>query len=340
MTVAGLEDPCIDGVKWIPISRYRNSFLCKILFAITLLLRYYSYFEGRFALAKVSFSVCYDLVICHDVEPLPMAFRLAKGAPVVYDAHEYSPREFEDSCRWRVFIQPYVMYLCKKYLTRCAAIITVSKGVADAYSKDFSIVPTIIFSAPEYEELCVHEVDAGNIRIIHHGFAHPSRHIERMIETVQFLESRFSLDLMMVGSGAYYEQIRILAKKTDRVFWVPPVPMTEISSFINKYDIGFFLLEPANFNYMHALPNKFFEYIQARLAIAIGPSPEMQSIVKEYQIGIIASDFTPKAMADVLNKIDAAKIAIMKKNSENAARIFNSENEMTKLKVVLDEILG
>jgi hypothetical protein len=31
-----------------------------------------------------------------------------------------------------------------------------------------------------------------------------------------------------------------------------------------------------------ALPNKFFEFIQARLAVAIWPSPEMSKITKTF----------------------------------------------------------
>ena len=33
---------------------------------------------------------------------------------------------------------------------------------------------------------------------------------------------------------------------------------------INQFDLGVYLLPPVNFNSAHALPNKFFEFIQAR----------------------------------------------------------------------------
>ena len=55
--------------------------------------------------------------------------------------------------------------------------------------------------------------------------------------------------------------------------------MHEIVDTIAEYDIGLFILSPINFNYYHALPNKLFEFIQARLAIAVSPSPEMARIV-------------------------------------------------------------
>ena len=51
--------------------------------------------------------------------------------------------------------------------------------------------------------------------------------------------------------------------------------------FANQYDVGVFLL-PASFpNQVHVLPNKLFDYIQARLAVAIGPSHEMAEVVRD-----------------------------------------------------------
>ena len=69
-----------------------------------------------------------------------------------------------------------------------------------------------------------------------------------------------------------------------------------------------------------ALPNKLFEYIQARLAIAIGPSPEMAKVVREYDCGLVSSDFKPETLADCLNAIDREKIMHYKNNSDIAAR--------------------
>ena len=56
--------------------------------------------------------------------------------------------------------------------------------------------------------------------------------------------------------------------------------MHELPRMANDYDVGLYLLPPTNFNQRYALPNKFFEFIQGRLAIAIGPSPEMAKLVE------------------------------------------------------------
>lgn len=83
-----------------------------------------------------------------------------------------------------------------------------------------------------------------------------------------------------------------------------PVPMHRIVSFASTYDIGVFLLPPTNFNYRNALPNKLFEFIQARLAVAIGPSPQMAAVVREWNCGIVSDDFTPASLGENLQRLD------------------------------------
>lgn len=41
------------------------------------------------------------------------------------------------------------------------------------------------------------------------------------------------------------------------------------------------MIPPATFNHIWCLPNKFFDFLQARLGIVTGPSPERARIVDE-----------------------------------------------------------
>ena len=86
-----------------------------------------------------------------------------------------------------------------------------------------------------------------------------------------------------------------------------------------------YLLPPTSFNTQHALPNKFFEFIQPRLAIAIGPSPEMAKIVEAHDCGVVARDFEPKSLANCLLKLDYNKINHYKCQSHRIARKLSAE---------------
>ncbi|MCI5632927.1 MAG: capsular biosynthesis protein, partial [Helicobacter sp.] len=89
--------------------------------------------------------------------------------------------------------------------------------------------------------------------------ASPERGIEGMIETMDYVDSRFHLDLMLVANynQEYLQQLEHMPKQRENVRIIPPVSFEEIIPFTSKYDIGFYILQPTCFNTLHMLPNKF-----------------------------------------------------------------------------------
>jgi hypothetical protein len=106
---------------------------------------------------------------------------------------------------------------------------------------------------------------------------------------------------------------------------LPPVATGEIAGFINQFDVGVYSLPPTNFNNQHALPNKFFEFIQARLAVVIAPSPEMARIVREFDLGVVAEDFSPESMAAAIKGLTMEKIRYFKTQSNKHAYELSAE---------------
>jgi hypothetical protein len=147
-----------------------------------------------------------------------------------------------------------------------------------------------------------------------------------MIELVGRLEDRYELDMMLVHQDhVYFERLNELASKYSNVRIIPPVAFDDIVPSINEYDMGLFLLPPANFNYLHALPNKFFEFVQARLAIAVGPSPEMAGLVEKYELGVVSHDFSVESMFLQLKQLTHEQINKFKIKSNEAAIKLNAE---------------
>jgi glycosyltransferase involved in cell wall biosynthesis len=282
----------------------------------------------------------FALVIANDIDSLPLALKLARGCPVLFDAHEFAPLEFEDIFLWRLLLMSYKKYLCKRYVPKAAAMTTVCDGIAEEYRRLYGVRPQVITNATEYADCAPSKVLDGRVRMIHHGVALPSRKLEAMFTMMEHLDERYSLDLMLVPAAPLY-LAKLKAKGDNRISFVPPVPMKDIPYTINKYDIGLFYLEPVNFNYKHALPNKLFEFVQARLAIAIGPSPEMAAIVKKYDLGIVADTFDPRAMAAKLNRLAKEKIEYYKNQSHRHAKELSAdENKKKLLKIVAGLVEG
>jgi glycosyltransferase involved in cell wall biosynthesis len=276
-----------------------------------------------------------DLVIVNDTIVLPVAFSVADGAPVVFDAHEYSPSEFEMSWAWRVFVRPRVRWICRQYLTHISGMTAVSQGIAAQYERDFGVSSVIVTNAPRYESLAPTPV-GDPIRLIHFGWPDPQRRLEDTLAAMDLLDDHYSLDLfLMVGDSSrpHLEKLEERAGGDPRVRFRDPAPMRDLPRVANAYDIGVFLLPPQHVNQEFTLPNKFFEYIQGRIVPAIGPSPEMARIVRECDCGIVAEDYTPEAFATAIRRTSPARLAELKENVDRAARELCAERNAP---IVLD----
>jgi hypothetical protein len=196
---------------------------------------------------------------------------------------------------------------------------------------------------PFYEAIEPVQPTNGKIKMIHHGHAAKYRRIENMIKLVSELDSRFELNLMLVGMDSYYgKYLKTIATHTNakRIRFLPVVRMHEIPRTINSYDIGLYMLAPSSFNQKMALPNKIFEYIQGRLALATWPSQEMVRIIDKYQNGIYSENFDIKQMARLLNRLTASDIWGMKRNSHFAAQKLHAEYTRKQLLEIVNVLLN
>ena len=278
----------------------------------------------------------YDLIIVEDLQLLPLAFRIKEDSKILFDAREYYTKQREESFLFRKAEAPILEHICQNYLKKCDHLITVSSGLAREYKKEFGVIMNVYKSVPFYQKFSVKKTSSDKIRMVHHGAAGRNRKIENMIEVVKRLDGRYTLDFFLVGSTKYISELKDKASSCSRIKFNDPVCYQSIIPTLQNYDIGFFYVEPTTFNLLNCLPNKFFEYIQARLAIAIGPSPCMQEIVENNKCGFIANEFSIDSMVQTLQKLSIDLIDIAKENSNQAALNLCHEAESKLLNKILD----
>ena len=277
-----------------------------------------------------------DVLIVNDTSALSLAFSVADRAPVIFDAHEYAPTEFEALMLWRLLERPRLRWACRRYLPRVAGMMAVSRGIADRYERDFGVRSVVVTNAPRYEALAPTPID-DSIRLVHFGWPDPQRRLEDTLAAMELLDGHYRLDLLLAGPGpsGYLAGLRRRAAGDPRIRFLAPVPMRELPRFANAYDVGVFLLPPQQTNQEFALPNKFFEYIQGRIVPAIGPSPEMARIVHEWDCGIVAEDYTSEAFAAAIAGTSRARLSELKQNVDRAAQELCAEHNRP---IVLDAV--
>ena len=183
-------------------------------------------------------------------------------------------------------------------------------------------------------------IQEKKIRLIHHGGAMKVRKLELMINMMEYLDpEKYELIFMLVQSDPeYYNHLIKISQKYKNIKFIEPVSFFEITKTLNNFDIGVYVLMPNNFNDKYALPNKLFEYIQARLAIAIGPSIEMVKIVGRYNLGIYSEDFFPESLAKRIAQITPDKIMEYKRNADKYAKELSAEENIDKIRNIVKGI--
>ncbi len=284
-----------------------------------------------------------DLVYANDWQALPLGWRLAArwNAPLILDLHEYAPLEWEEQWKWRLFVAPAIDYFLRRYAVHADATLTVAPAIAQRYDEEYGFLPAVVLNAPECVAVDDHAVDPQAIRLIHHGGAIRARRLELMIDTIRFCDRRYHLSFMLVGDEGYIQHLRAYADQVapGRVAFLEPVTPDRIVRQIAVYDMGFYLLQPTNYNNSIALPNKLFDFIHAGLAVCVGPSPGMASFVQEWQCGVVAPSFDVQAVAAMLNRLDVEEIAAMRRAARVAAARINASSEMAKVVDLCDRLL-
>lgn len=282
----------------------------------------------------------FDLVVANDARALPLAFEAAAGAPVWADMHEWAPEERTHVLSWRLLVAPLMDDLCRRYLPRAAAVTTVGGEIASLYRERYGVETRVVRNAPRLVGLYPSETTDDRIRLVHSGGAVPGRDIEAMIDVVRELDARFSLDLYLVAAdpkATYLHALRAHTGGDPRIVFHEPVPPADLPKTLNQYDVGVFWMPPVHTNGRLTLPNKLFDFVQARLALAIGPTVEMERVVDRYGLGVVSARFDRDAYRESLAALTAEQIRAFKENSDRAAPELSFEHDAKVIQQIVAE---
>jgi len=344
VTAFGFTDPGIKGVDFVDVSPAKTM-LRKALKAFQLKAGYFeAVYHSEDEVRKAADTLKthdFALIVANDIGTLPLALEFRGRSKVLFDAHEYAPREFEHWFLWRFFMQNYKKYLCRTWISQVDAMTTMGSAIADEYAREFGVRPSVVLNTPYYREAPCEPRDGDIIRMVHHGGASRMRRLEIMIDAMAHLDDRFRLDFMLVpGDAAYIVSLKKRASSDPRIAFVLPVAPDEIVEKLSLYDVGLCTYAPHSFNALHSLPNKFFDFIQARLCIAAGPLPEIARLMEQNQCGVVARDFSAVSLAEALQVLDRQRIEIFRQAANTAASTLCYERSAEVLLDVARGLLG
>jgi glycosyltransferase involved in cell wall biosynthesis len=274
-----------------------------------------------------------DLWLANDWTTLPIARRLARDqrVPFAYDTHELAIDEYAEQWIWRLTRRPVIAAIEGLAVREAAFVSCVSDGIAERLAQFYRLGerPLVVRNTPRFERIPFRATGDG-IRVLYHGLVCPGRGLEACIMSVGLWRPEFTLTIRGPGTPDYVAHLARMAKQhriDDRVTFAPAVPMTNLVQSAAEYDVGLFALPDHSWQNVYVLPNKFFEYMMAGLALCVSDLPEMTAILGNRQLGVLIEAVTPEAIAVAINSLDRTTIDRYKHNALAASRDLNWESE-------------
>jgi glycosyltransferase involved in cell wall biosynthesis len=252
------------------------------------------------------------VVHANDLETLPAGYLLARSSNVglVYDAHElYS--EFEaPSPR----LARRLTLLLEGVLARRAdAVVTVSDGVADELQRRLRLRarPSVVMNAPHVVEVEPPERENGTpVRAVYQGGLGPGRELRDLLTAASADGVSLAIRIRMARPEALRETIARNGLE-DRVTVLDPVPPDDVLEALRGFDVGVIFDRPTSRNSELSVPNKFFEYLMAGLAVVAPHLETIGPLVVQERIGTTYAPREPDGLARALERLAADPDALV-----------------------------
>lgn len=287
----------------------------------------------------------FDLICTNDVHAVRAGFHIAKQnkCPIWVDMHEYAPLENESDWKWRLLLQPYVRYLVQRFLPIADAVSTVGRVIQQRYQTELGREVDLVRNTTPFinwEKVKSRKIESGRVfRLVHVGAAIRARLLENMILAVKTIDT-VTLDLLLIPTDKkYYGELLVLAQETDNVRVVSPIQLDEVVTVLNGYSAGLVVIPPTNYNDANCLPNKFFQYIQARLPVISTPIPEVKQIIEQYQIGWVSSSYSISSIQEVILTASKTLSTVNPQKYELVARLMSRETDDVVRTEIVEKLL-
>ena len=307
------------------------------------------YLEYNFRLFFYLFFRKATILVSNDLDTLLANFLVSKFKKVklVYDTHEYFtevPELVKNPKKQKIWLK-----LENWIFPKLKNVYTVNDSIAKIYSEKYGVFVKVVRNvAPIFkpiEKKSREQLDLPIdkfILIIQGSGINKRRGAEEAVGAMKNCEDAL---LLIIGSGDVVEELKVRVVNeniNEKVRFLPKMPYSEMMHYTMNADLGLAIDHTDILNHKLALPNKFFDYIQAEIPILATNIIEVRKIIEEHKIGFILDEgLTSSSLAEKINQIKTSysgHINELKINLQKAKSIENWENELHKLQKIYSNL--
>lgn len=221
-----------------------------------------------------------------------------RGCRRICDAHELFTGLKEVVTRPR--IRRIWEWVERRYLPRFPHGYTVSESIAEEFQRRYGIRYATIRNLPVYEPWR----DPGEREpfLLYQGFVNEGRCFEYLVPALR----RVPLRLVVAGDGHFMPRLKELIRENgveDRVELKGMLTPEELRQLTRQAWAGLTLAENQGLNQYLALPNKYFDYIQAGIPQLAMNFPEYRRHNDHREVAVLIDSPDPDSIAAALNNL-------------------------------------
>jgi glycosyltransferase involved in cell wall biosynthesis len=274
-----------------------------------------------------------DVLWANDLDTLLPNFIISrlKNIKLVYDSHEYFTLSVYKKTSRKIWEK-----LERFLFPRLKNIITVNNSIKKVYEEKYQVPLTVIRNVP-YK--IIHNSNAKKVVLpadkkilIMQGIGlNENRGAEEAVLTMQFLPDDFNL--YFIGIGTVLDKLKLMVRNLNlsaKVTFIDMLPYSQMMEYTKQCFMGLtFEKIDVTDHHRFALPNKFFDYINAGIPVLSSKATEIKLLIEKYQIGTFIDNFEPSEIAAKIIEIQKNKeiYNLWRHNITAASEELNWENE-------------
>ena len=288
------------------------------------------------------FQKKYDIYHSNDLNTLPQGYMCAKlfrlkRKRLIYDSHEVQTS--------RTGYDSKLYAITEKFFINKIDEMIVENHTRAKYNEDlYGFYPHVVHNYPfkqsiqDIAKAPLHKIlnlPPDEKILLYQGGIQAGRGLENLVKAAPLFNKG---TLVFIGDGKIKPKLQQMVEEmnlSDKVKFLPKVPVEELPSYTKNAYLGFQVLNNTNFNHYSASSNKLFEYMMAGVPVVACSFPEISKIVLGENVGICVDSHNINSIAKGTN-ILINNDELMEEYTNNCLRSIEKFNWNSEQKSLLN----